>query len=211
MKLMVISDVHGHTKQVGALHEACAGVDALIMCGDFTTFGSHDQIQRVADALRVPDLPCYFVIGNCDCMELDGALNGWTNLHARCVTLGEWTLTGLGGALPCPSPTPTEFPESEYDVHLKRLYRHVRRMRRGPFWSSTSPYGTSTDMLHDGTHVGSHALRALSTATCLLPLGPHPRSRIAQSLRLYTRRQPRPLCQGHVCACRVMTIKKDDK
>ncbi|HHU14036.1 MAG: metallophosphoesterase family protein [Kiritimatiellae bacterium] len=161
MKLMVISDVHGHTKQVGALHEACAGVDALIMCGDFTTFGSHDQIQRVADALRVPDLPCYFVIGNCDCMELDGALNGWTNLHARCVTLGEWTLTGLGGALPCPSPTPTEFPESEYDVHLKRLYQACATdASRTILVVHQPPYGTSTDMLYDGTHVGSHALRA---------------------------------------------------
>ena len=161
MKLMVISDVHGHTEQVAALHRACEGVDALIMCGDFTTFGSPKQIQRVADALRVPELPCYFVIGNCDSMAIDGSLDGWTNLHARCVPLGGWTLTGLGGALPCPAQTPTEFPESAYAAHLDRLLKTCEKhSARIILAVHQPPYGTSTDLLPNGIHVGSHALRA---------------------------------------------------
>jgi len=161
VKLMVISDVHGHTEQVAALHRACEGVDALIMCGDFTTFGSPKQIQRVADALRVPELPCYFVIGNCDCMAIDGSLDGWTNLHASCVPLGGWTLTGLGGALPCPAQTPTEFPESAYAAHLDRLLKTCEKhSARIILAVHQPPYGTSTDLLPNGIHVGSHALRA---------------------------------------------------
>jgi len=161
MKLMVISDVHGHTGQVPAMHKACEGVDALIMCGDFTTFGPPRQIQRVADTLRVPDRPCFFVIGNCDCMAIDGSLDGWVNLHARCVPLGEWTLTGLGGALPCPAQTPTELPESAYVAHLDRLLTTCEtQASRVILAVHQPPYGTSADLLPNGIHVGSHALRA---------------------------------------------------
>ncbi len=200
MKLMVISDVHGHTGQVAALHKACEEVDALIMCGDFTTFGSHGQIQRVADVLRVPDLPCFFVIGNCDCMAIDGVLNGWANLHARCVPLGEWILTGLGGALSCPVQTPTELPESAYVAHLDRLRTtcetHASRVILAVH---QPPHGTSADLLPNGNHVGSHALRAFIDhfqPACCLSGHIHEaasRSRCGSTLVV----NPGPFAKGH--------------
>ena len=39
MKLTVISDLHGSVTHVDALRRACAESDALVVCGDFTTFG----------------------------------------------------------------------------------------------------------------------------------------------------------------------------
>ncbi len=172
MKLIVISDLHGNLAHVDALHGACAGADALVICGDFTTFGDQARIQSVADAVRVEGLPCYFVTGNCDAMPLDGALEGCQNLHGRVVEFGDWLFAGISGSLPCPSPTPGEFKESVYT----RLLANVKeacgaRADRLVLVVHQPPYGTAADLVPVGDHVGCHALRAfideVQPACCL--------------------------------------------
>ena len=97
MRLVVISDLHSNVEHVVALRAACVGADALIICGDFTTFGDQAQVQCVADAVRVEGLPCYFVTGNCDAMPPDGTLDGCQNLYGRAVPFGDWVLAGICG------------------------------------------------------------------------------------------------------------------
>lgn len=161
MKLAVISDLHDRLAHVGALRAACAGADALIICGDFTTFGNQAHVQSVANAVRVEEVPCFFVTGNCDAMPPDGALEGCQNLHGRVVAFGDWLLAGVSGSLPCPSHTPGEFKEEFY----ARLLAAVReacgcRTDRLILVSHQPPFGTAADLVPGGQHVGCHALRA---------------------------------------------------
>ena len=172
MRLVVISDLHDSVANVAGLRNACIGADALIVCGDFTTFGDHPRVQKVAEAIRVEGVPCFFVPGNCDAMAADAELEGCRNLHGRVVPFGEWLLAGMGGALPCPRPTPREFPENGYGAFLGAIRAacggdgsHLILVSHQP------PFGSAADMLPGGQHVGSHALRAfiddVQPACCL--------------------------------------------
>jgi Icc-related predicted phosphoesterase len=172
MKLLILSDIHGHTEHAEALHRACDGADALIACGDFTTFGNRLEIQQVADALRPKDLPCYFVIGNCDILNVSDDLDGWTHLHGRVLPFNGWLFAGLGGALPCPSRTPTEFPEATYTERLQAIRAaSAGQSDRLILVSHQPPFGTAADRLPSGHHVGCRALRAfiddVQPACCL--------------------------------------------
>ena len=161
MKLVVISDLHDSVAHVGALRDVCAGAEALIVCGDFTTFGDHTRIQKMADDLRVEGVPCYFVTGNCDAMSADAELDGCHNLHGRVLLLNDWLLAGLGGSLPCPGRTPNEYSEAEGAAYL----REIRAFCGGDgarliLVSHQPPFDTAADLLPSGRHVGSHTLRA---------------------------------------------------
>ena len=172
MRLVVISDLHGSVAHVGALRKACAGADALIVCGDFTTFGDRGRVQEMADAIRDAALPCFFVTGNCDAMAADAELDGWRNLHGRVVRWGAWWLAGICGSLPCPSPTPREFQETHYERLLAAIKEACgAQAERLILVVHQPPYGTAADALPGGRHVGCQALRAfldeVQPACCL--------------------------------------------
>jgi hypothetical protein len=172
MRLVIISDLHSKVEHVGALRAACIGADALIICGDFTTFGDQAQVQSVADAVRVEGLPCYFVTGNCDAMPPDGTLDGCQNLHGRAVRFGDWVMAGICGSLPCPSHTPREFQEAFYARLLDQVKEACgSRTDRLILVSHQPPFGTAADQVPGGRHVGCQALRSfideVQPACCL--------------------------------------------
>lgn len=172
MRLVVISDLHDSVEHVPALQAQLEGADALVVCGDFTTFGDRSRIQRVADAIRQERVPLFFVPGNCDAMPADGALAGCHNLHGRILERDGWLFAGLGGSLPCPGHTPGEFPEDHYLRLLAEFRRGCEgRAGRLVLVSHQPPYGTDADFLPSGLHVGCHALRTfldeVQPACCL--------------------------------------------
>ncbi len=160
MRLVVITDIHDSLDHAEALRLSGRDADALVVCGDFTTFGGRDRIQIVADQVRFADKPCYFVFGNCDAVGSDEALVGCQNLNGRVVAHGDWLLAGVGGSLPCPSRTPGEYREA----HYTRVLEGIRNACEGQFErlilvSHQPPYGTEADRLPTGRHVGCRALR----------------------------------------------------
>lgn len=160
MRLAVISDLHDNVDHVELLRRTAVGVDALIVCGDFTTFGDRRRVQRMADAVRLEGLPFFFVLGNCDAMPADGVLDGCTNLHGRVVSSEGWLFAGLGGSLPCPAHTPHEFKEMSYARLLAKIGKACgERADRLILVSHQPPYGTDADCLPAGRHVGCHALK----------------------------------------------------
>ena len=58
MKVLVVSDTHGHTENLERALEQEQTVDALIHCGDLE--GQEDYIRALAEC------PCYMVAGNND-------------------------------------------------------------------------------------------------------------------------------------------------
>ncbi len=58
MRVLVVSDTHGHLENLEQTLEECGQVDALMHCGDIE--GQGDLIRRMIDG------PCYMVAGNND-------------------------------------------------------------------------------------------------------------------------------------------------
>ena len=70
MKVLIISDTHGHARNLKAVLERVAPVDALIHCGDVE--GEEDYIAELAGC------PLYVVAGNNDyfsALEREADLN----------------------------------------------------------------------------------------------------------------------------------------
>lgn len=199
--MAVITDLHDSVAHVAALRHAAQGADALIICGDLTTFGDRERIQMMADAVRLEGVPCYFVPGNCDAMPVDGALDGCSNLHGRVVELEGWLLAGLGGSLPCPSHTPDELKEAAFAGLLESIKQAcAERADRLILVSHQPPYGTAADRLSSGRHTGCRALRAFVDEVqpaCCLTGHIHEaasRTRVGRTLLL----NPGPFTQGNV-------------
>jgi Icc-related predicted phosphoesterase len=201
MRLAVITDVHGRLEHAGALKEKGRGADALVVCGDWTTFCGREHIQAAADALRLDGAPCFFVLGNCDAAPPDEALEGCENLHGRVVEHGGWLFAGVSGSLPCPSHTPGEQPEEAYARLLENFGRSCAgRAGRLILVSHQPPYGTAADLLPSGLHVGCHALRAFidefQPACCLTGHIHEAASRSAVGRTVVL--NPGPFSRGHV-------------
>lgn len=58
MKILVVSDTHGHTKNLERVLEKVGDIDLFIHCGDLE--GGEDYIRALAE------VPCYMVAGNND-------------------------------------------------------------------------------------------------------------------------------------------------
>ena len=58
MKILVVSDAHGHTKNLERVLEKVGDIDLFIHCGDLE--GGEDYIRALVD------VPCYMVAGNND-------------------------------------------------------------------------------------------------------------------------------------------------
>lgn len=161
MKLTVVSDLHDSLEHLAVLRRSCEDSDALIVCGDFTTFGDQERVQTMADAVAVAGKPCYFVIGNCDTMAVDGELEGWRNLHGRVCPLDGWLLAGIGGSLPCPGHTPSEFSEDVFEHLLESVLASCGNHTERLILVCHQPaFDTAADLLPGGRHVGSRTLRA---------------------------------------------------
>ncbi|MDD7740314.1 MAG: metallophosphoesterase [Fusicatenibacter sp.] len=58
MRILVVSDTHGHTTNLEKVIHKVGEIDALVHCGDIE--GSEDYIESLVDC------PCYMVAGNND-------------------------------------------------------------------------------------------------------------------------------------------------
>ena len=174
MRLIVIADIHSRTERLDALHKACADADALIACGDFTTFGDRAEIQKVADTLRPEGLPCFFVLGNCDAsLSMNAEIDGWTNLHGRVVPFGEWFMGGLGGTSERTVASPNKVMAYEYETGFRTLCEACDDMSGEKLILVTHqpPFGTSADKRMRRLHVGAGRIRlfidTVKPACCL--------------------------------------------
>lgn len=103
----------------------------------------------------------YAQIGNMDRAEVTDwlAKQGWnTHLCVRELAPGV-ALMGLGGSTFTPFGTPSEFPESRFADWLELMWREARTYRHVVLSVHTPPHDTLCDIVGDGIHVGSSAVR----------------------------------------------------
>lgn len=167
LHLLVCSDPHGSDEALDVLEKAAAesSFDALVMCGDFTTFGTTDYTRKFLERfkLRIVAVP-----GNCDIPETVPLLEQFNaSVHNARVELKGWRFFGFGGSLPGGG-MPFEVEE---DI-IERSLRSVA-VAGGIMVTHCPAYGMN-DLTRGGRHLGSKGiLRVVNEFKPVLALSGH--------------------------------------
>jgi len=163
MKLLVTADFHGSIK---ASHRASTKakhleVDAIIVCGDVTHFGSLKDAETILTPLTTLELPVLYVLGNCDPSQLvETQIAGAVNLHGKCQELDDISFIGLGGAPTSPYYSWFELSETQIRNMLEQTWDKCPANPWSIIVSHTPPRDTSVDLAFSRVHAGSTGLRA---------------------------------------------------
>lgn len=157
---IVIGDIHGDTQNLNKIPDL-ADAEGLIISGDLTNEGGKNQAKEIIDQLSLPHIPILAQIGNMDLQEVDQLLErNNINLHRHERELTpEIAIFGVGGSTPTPMNTPTEFSESEYASWLKKEWEKAKDCPLTVLISHNPPKNTNCDIVGNGIHVGSSAVR----------------------------------------------------
>lgn len=160
MKIIAVSDIHGDAAAAVRLGSRLAEADLVLVSGDITNFGGRKEAAEILEKLGVYCPRILAVPGNCDRPEVGGLLaeRGWS-LDGRTFEIEGLYLLGVGGSLPCPGRTLLEYSEEDLAQILESACREIPGGKPFVLLCHQPPYGTKTDRVFGGLHVGSRAIR----------------------------------------------------
>lgn len=160
MRILGVADIHGAHRRIADMMKQVGDIDILLLAGDLTTNGTARDARAVLDAAGPSGPRVYAVAGNMDPQPVEAMLAAeGRSLHGRGIILDDVGFCGLSGAPLSPLHTPNELPEAELASHLAAAWEGVRAARWKVLVSHAPPAGTGVDMLTNGMHVGSSAVR----------------------------------------------------
>ena len=150
--LLVCSDLHGSDEALDLLRKAekTLSPDAVVVCGDVTTYGSADYMRRLLDNF---DSDLLAVPGNCDTDEMLRMLeDAGASVHGKRVCKLGHDVFGFGGGMPSSSHMPFEVEEDDMVAGLRSV-----AVRGGLMVTHTPPKGVN-DTDRAGRHIGSQGI-----------------------------------------------------
>lgn len=161
MRLLVLSDIHGHHDFLGNILEDLQAIDAVILAGDLTRRGKGRSPAELAERVRRPGVEILGVLGNLDPPSLSADLTkaGIVDLEARAQIFQGVGFTGVGGSNPTPFLTPFEREESELEGALLKGRHALGEIRPWVLVSHPPPFNSGVDRTFGGCRAGSHAVR----------------------------------------------------
>ena len=160
MKIIAVSDIHGkYMKIIDYLKKN--SVDLIILTGDITDFGPSELAEEIINEICSFNIPVLAIPGNCDPINLYGNIDNSNaiNIHGRSVTIKNIGICGFGGSNPTPFNTPLEFDELEIYDQARKAIEEIKNHKVTLFVTHAPPFGTKTDILPSGDHVGSEGIR----------------------------------------------------
>ena len=160
MRIIAAGDIHMDLGDVATI-PGIGSADIIIVTGDITNYGTSSDAAGVLNGLRDINSSILAVAGNLDQRDVARYLEDvGISLHGRGRMLAEGLgIIGLGGSNYTPFRTPNEFSEKELADFLAAGFVQVEGADDFILVSHPPPHGTKTDMLADGRHVGSKAVR----------------------------------------------------
>ena len=132
MKILAFGDLHGnYLKVLDYLNNN--NLDLIIITGDITNFGPAELGEEILNEIS----------------------------HGRSVIIKDIGICGFGGSNPTPFNTPLEFEEIQIYEEARKVFEIVSKQRILLFITHAPPYGTKTDQLTSGDHVGSKSIRKI--------------------------------------------------
>ena len=157
---IAFGDIHGHTKPLDRIPEL-AGAAGVIITGDLTYLGGVTEARRVTQAVQAVNGRILAQIGNMDLAPVEAWLEGQgMGLHRKAVELAPGLgIMGIGWSTPTPFGTPSETPDETLAEWLAETYEKARKFSHLILASHTPPFGGQGDVVGNGAHVGSQAVR----------------------------------------------------
>ena len=160
MRIIAAGDIHmdpGNVANIPGIGTA----DHIIVTGDITNYGGSHDAAVVLNRLQAVNSSILAVAGNLDQPDVARYLEDLgISLHGRGRTIQGLGIMGLGGSNYTPFNTPYEFSEAELGAFLAAGFAQVDSGSNFILVSHAPPVGTKTDLLVNGRHVGSTAVRA---------------------------------------------------
>jgi len=157
---IAVGDIHGDVANLARIPDI-GRADGVIVTGDLTIRGQRPEGKRVIDAIRAINPAVHAQIGNMDNQDIDDWLTDQgINLHRRVAELAPGVgVMGVGWSTPTPFGTPSEICEEGLSRWIDETHALAGDYARLVVVVHTPPYGTATDRLPSGVHVGSPAVR----------------------------------------------------
>ena len=158
MKLLTLTDLHGDPAALDSILDAAGPVDAILLGGDITHFGTPDDAQRLVRRAEEGGSPVWAVAGNCDSAAIEQRLiDLGVSLHGRGVVFKGLGLHGLG-AMPPWHRGMYQYTEAELAEFLAAGHAQVAGAACRVLLSHCPPHGCGLDRTMLFRHVGSTAL-----------------------------------------------------
>lgn len=152
-----IGDIHGEIQNIHKIKNIQKS-QGIVVTGDIGKHGTLNDTKKVLQELETYHTRMYAQIGNMDSLQADTYLSDRNmNLHKKMLKIDRLALFGIGGSLPTPFATKSEFSEEFYREQLKNFLPLPRDLIT-IFVSHNPPYGTLCDRMKKGNHVGSRAV-----------------------------------------------------
>ena len=159
MKIVAMADLHGAYRVAVRVMEN-ERPDLVILAGDITDSGHVAELLEALPLLQAACPRVLAVAGNMDGPAQDEALERLgISVNATGVAVGSIGVFGVSGAPVSPLKTRYEIPEEEIARRAEAGFQVVRACSVKIFVPHAPPYGTRVDIVHEGFHVGSTAVR----------------------------------------------------
>jgi Icc-related predicted phosphoesterase len=165
--------LHGNLAALERILADAGPVDAILLGGDITHFGSPADAQAAVRLAQTSGAAVLAVAGNCDSPEIDRHLvQMGVSLHARGVSLDAIGLHGLS-AIPPWRAGMHQFTEEELAAALEAGFAQLGGAAKHGMLVHVPPHGLSLDRIVLGRHAGSTAVRAFveKAEPCLVVCG----------------------------------------
>lgn len=160
MRLLLVSDLHGDCEVLRKILDRAGAVDAVLLAGDLTDFGSPSDAEKMV-GMAARAVPAVFAVaGNCDSPEIDRRLAELgVGLHGRGTTYQSMRVQGLS-AMPPWKHKMYQFTEEELGQALAAGWSDIQHAAgQHVILSHAPPRGMHTvDRTHFFMHAGSEAL-----------------------------------------------------
>jgi Icc-related predicted phosphoesterase len=160
MRVLCITDIHGHREKFEQILRREPEPDLLIIGGDLTNFGPVEQAESFLDLALLYCPKVFAVAGNCDSAEIDEMLlRRGVSLHAFGQEFNDIGFFGLS-AMPPWRGDMYEFPETQLERFLAQGFEYVQHSSRFIMVTHPPPHNTRVDFNNSKKHVGSTSVRA---------------------------------------------------
>lgn len=160
MEIVALTDIHGNLRALDRFEGVLAGADVVLLTGDLTHFGGVEAAADVLRRVRRASENVLAVHGNCDRPEVADFLDEeGAGIHGVHAVVEGVAFLGLGGSLPAPGHTPSEYSEEELGELLRRAADGLDAALPWVLVSHQPPADTAVDRVRTGEHVGSRSVR----------------------------------------------------
>jgi Icc-related predicted phosphoesterase len=154
-----LTDIHGAVSHIKDISNEIINADLIIISGDITHFGKKKDAEIIIDSLSQLNSSILAVPGNCDYPEVEEYLSEvGINIHLITKELPGYVITGIGGSIPCPGPTPFEYDDDQAEIWLNSISDNYTGNLPLVFVTHQPPLNTVNDRLPNGRHVGSNSI-----------------------------------------------------